>query len=201
MPSVTRNPRGTSGRREAVEQDVFDSVAGLLAAGESFTSLGVQRIAEAAGIARTTFYGHFADKPTLLIRMTEAVSPDLFSTAEAWVAEGGGRESLTETVAGLVAAYRRHAPLLRALVEVAGYEPQVQAYWHARIELFADSLRARLERDREGSASPSNPYIASLIAWGTERSIAVQVADRPPAEDAAFADGIASAIWATMRPV
>jgi AcrR family transcriptional regulator len=160
----------------------------------------VQRIAGEAGIARTTFYGHFPDKPTLLVRMTEAVSPDLFSTAEAWVRDGGGRESLTDTVAGLVAAYRRHAPLLRALVEVAGYEPQVEAYWHTRIEVFADSLRARLERDRGGSTSPEIAYTASLIAWGAERSIAVHVADQPPTADAAFTDGIASAVWAAMRP-
>jgi AcrR family transcriptional regulator len=199
MVSITRSPRGAHGRRETVEQDVFDAVERLLANGESFTALGVQRIAEEAGIARTTFYGHFTDKPTLLIRMTETVTADLFRRATDWVESDGARDELTQTVLGLVAEQRRHAPLLRALAEVASYEPGVEAFWHARIEAFADVLRERLERECGTGESLGASYTASWIAWGTERAIAVHVATRPTSADAAFADGVANAIWATMR--
>jgi AcrR family transcriptional regulator len=40
-----------------------------LDAGESYTELGVQRIASAAGIARSTFYLYFKDKTSPAIRL------------------------------------------------------------------------------------------------------------------------------------
>jgi AcrR family transcriptional regulator len=199
MRSITRSGGGGRSRREAVERDVFDAVERLLGDGESFTALGVQRIADEAKIARTTFYGHFPDKPTLLIRMTEAVTADLFQRAADWVQRGGTRDELADTILSLVGEQRRHAPLLRALAEVASYEREVEAFWHARIEAFADVIRERLERDHQPDESPDPVYIASWIAWGTERTIAVHVATRPPGADHAFAQGVAHAIWATMQ--
>lgn len=204
MASVTRS-RSTarSAHRASVEQDVFDAVERLLAAGESFTALGVQRIAEEAGIARTTFYGHFPDKATLLTRATEAVTETLFARATAWVQDDEStEEQLADTVLELVREHRRHAPLLRAVAEVAGYEPEVEAFWRGRIEAWADGLRRRLERDRRAGRTAADLDAATTalwIAWGTERTIAMHVASRAPRADRPFAAGVAAATWATMR--
>ena len=83
MPSVTRSPSAAAGseHRAEVERRVLEAVEGLLAGGESFTALPIGRIAAEAGIGRTTFYGHFRDKPTLLIRLTESATTALFDVA------------------------------------------------------------------------------------------------------------------------
>ncbi|WP_372792169.1 TetR/AcrR family transcriptional regulator, partial [Paraconexibacter sp.] len=60
-----RSGATTRSRRAAVEQQVLGAVERLLTDGESFTALPVGRIADEAGMARTTFYGHFPDKSTL----------------------------------------------------------------------------------------------------------------------------------------
>ncbi|MEU6203817.1 helix-turn-helix domain-containing protein, partial [Micromonospora musae] len=62
MPSITRRRSGGSDRRLSVEAQILAATERLLAEGESFTELGVQRIAREAGVARSTFYMHFADK-------------------------------------------------------------------------------------------------------------------------------------------
>ncbi len=203
MPSVTRRAGGSRGHREAAQLQVLEAVERLLAAGESFTALGVQRIAAEAGIARTTFYGHFPDKTTLLMRLTESATTELFAHALAWIEDDAGTlESHTATVLALIREHRKHAPLLRALAEVAAYDPEVEAFWRGRIESFAEVLAIRLERDRAaGRVAPDLDVetTAFWIAWATERSIAMHVGGRPAEADAAFAAGITRATFATMR--
>lgn len=202
MASVTRPRRDTRERRDAVEHTVLAAVGRLLAEGESFTSLGVQRIADAAGIPRSSFYGHFAEKTTLLLRLTESATRDLFGVAATWVEDDGSTGAELETVVlALVREQRRHAPLLRAVLEVAGYEPAVAAFWRELIDGFASRLEARLERDRRAGRTRADldpGPTAAFLAWGTERAVAMHVEREPPAADAAFARGVAAATWAAM---
>ena len=203
MPSVTRQRRGVAERRAAVERQVLEAVERLLAGGESFTSLGIQRIAEEAGMARSTFYGHFRDKPTLLMRVTDSATQDLFAASNAWVRDDESTlEQLEQTVFDLIRGYREHLPLLRAVQEVAAYEPEVEAFWRSTVEGFAEGVRRRLERDVKAGRVPADldtRTTAFWVAWGAERTVAVHVATRPPREDRRTAAGIAAASWAAMR--
>lgn len=202
MPSVTRRKAADRDRRQAVEQDVLDAVERLLAAGESFTALPIQRIADEAGIGRSTFYGRFADKPTLLIALTDAATKALFARAAAFVQDDEStREQHVGVVYDLVQEYRLHEALLRAVIEVAAYEPEIEAFWQSRVDAFASLIEARLIRDRAAGRMvvPVDPGpTASWIAWGTERVLAAHVRREPPAADRAFAEAIAGTTWATM---
>ncbi len=204
MPSVTRKPSSGRLRREAVEQRVFDAVERLLADGESFTSLGVQRIADEAQIARSTFYVHFPDKSTLLMRLTESATQDMFPRPEEWVdgANASGLESLTRTTARMLGHYRSHADALAALAEVAAYDAEVAAFWRERVDRFADVLRERLERDRRAGRIPRDldcDVTARLIAWGAERIVSEHIASDDGSGDARLATSLARAIWAAMH--
>jgi AcrR family transcriptional regulator len=204
MPSVTRQARDDT-HRAVVEQQVLQAVERLLADGESFTSLGIQRIAAAAGMARTTFYGHFRDKPSLLIRLTESATTRLFAVAEEWVRDPGStRADLERTIAELIDEYRRHQPLLRAVNELASYEPAVEEYWRTAIDGFAALVAERIGRDQAAHQIPATVNAmttATWIAWGTERTIAMHVGGHPAdtSSDAELATGIAAATWAAMQ--
>ena len=206
MPSVTRPARDDS-HRAIVEQQVLEAVERLLAGGESFTSLGVQRIAAEAGMARTTFYGHFRDKASLLIRLSESATLRLFTVAADWVRDPHStREGLERTLAELIKEYRKHAPLLRAVNELASYEPAVEEYWRAAIDDFATLVAERIVREQAARRSSDRVRAnttATWIAWGTERTIAMHVAAHPndTRSDAALAAGIAAATWAAMQQV
>lgn len=203
MPSVTRQSRGPRDeRRAAVEQQVLEAVERLLVEGESFTSLPIQRIAEEAGMARTTFYGHFRDKPTLLMRVTATTTRELFAGSRAWVRDDASTlPELEEMLLGVIRGYREHGPLLRALNEVAGYEPEVAAFWRETMEVFESLLCQRLERDQAAgriSAELDAATTATFVAWGLERTFAVHLETKPEAEDERFVKGVAAAMWAAM---
>lgn len=202
MPSVTRRGKNGRARRGTVERHVFEAVERLLAGGESFTALGIQRIADEAKIARSSFYLHFADKSDLLIRLSEAATDELFGAAERWLAgpEELTRETLHETFRAVVAEYRRHASALGAMNEVAAYDAEVAAFWRARVGRFGDAVVRRLERDRAGGRVAEDvdiAFTAHWIVWGAERSVAQHVAEGGQ-DDERLAAAVSRSIWWAM---
>lgn len=202
MPSVTRRAARSPEHRDGVVRQVGQAVERLLGEGNGFTTLGVQRIADEAGIARSTFYLYFPDKTALLMRVAESATEELFAAAGAWV-EGGftDRDHLERTLRDVVEQQRAHDALLAALAEVAGYDEQVAAFWRGRIGAFAARLQERLaDGQAAGTISPAlDPAVtAEWMAWGVERTVAQHVAARPPRDDARLAAGLAAAIWTTL---
>jgi AcrR family transcriptional regulator len=202
VPSVTRRPARDTDHREAVARQVAGAVERLLAEGNTYTSLGVQRIAAEAGIARSTFYLHFPDKVALLRRVTEVATQELFHAAEAWTRDGfEDRAALERTIAALIEQQRAHGPLLTAITEVAGYDADVAAFWRERVGRIVELLRRRLaggQRAGTVSAALDPGVTAAWIAWGAERLIGQHVAVDDGRGDARVARGFAAAIWTTL---
>lgn len=179
---------------------MFAALGALLAGGASFTELGVQRIAKEAGIGRSTFYVHFADKTDLLVRFAEDSSRELFAVAERWTVSGD-REALERTLMEVIRQRREHAPALRALAEVATYEPAARNAWREMVGSNVELVRQRIEADRERGLVPGDvdPAITAAFAtWGVERTIEQHVEAGGAATDEAVAADVARAIWMAM---
>ena len=194
-----RTPRGQA------EHQVLAAVTALLDEGEAFTTLSVGRIADRAGVARSSFYFHFPDKRTLLQRLAASVTATLFEPAEAWVEDPGhDLEGLTAVLEQTVAAYRRHGPLLAAITEVAAYDPEFAVYWRALVGELIGKVRLRLERDRRAGLLPRDleaAGVAEHLVWGAEQALAQHVATgRGGLGDRRLAVGIAQSMWAVMAP-
>lgn len=203
MPSLTRPRSAARARRGAVETRVTDALERLLAGGESFTALGVRRIADEAGISRSSFYVHFSDKVELLARVSETATRELFEAAEWWVREGRDLASLERTSLAVIAQRRAHAQTLQAVDEVAAYEPAVAEAWRRRIVGFGDLLADRIARDvAAGLALPDvDPEpTARWIAWGTERTITEHVRSDDGSGDERLARTMARVIWNAVYP-
>ena len=201
MPSITRRPSRTRDEPGKVERRVLETVERLLEGGASYTELGIVQIAADAGVARSTFYVHYRDKSDLLIRLTEAATERLFAEAGAWVRENRGADELVSTTREVIREYREHAALHRAVAEVAGYEPSVEAFWADKVEGFAAALEARVrEEQAAGDARPDiDPAMASrVVAWAVERNIARHVAVDDGGGDDALAATLARMMWATL---
>jgi AcrR family transcriptional regulator len=158
---------------------VLDAVHRLLVGGASFTELGVQRIADEAGVARSSFYAHFADKTRVLLALARRLSVIAFGAHAEWTP--GGQEAPPEFVDGfreILAHYRGHARILAAVLEVAGYDREVEEFWNEQIAMFRRRTRHQLEAERvAGRCSPTlDPDIAArIIVDGGMRIIAEQV--------------------------
>ena len=97
--------------------------------GASFTELSVDRLATEAGMSRASFYIYFEDKGHLLRRLAGQVFADLADSADRWWSVAGRHDpdDVRAAMAGIVASYRRHQPLLVALNEMAAYDAAVGA--------------------------------------------------------------------------
>ncbi|BBY25805.1 TetR/AcrR family transcriptional regulator [Mycobacterium stomatepiae] len=168
-----------------------------LSAGESVTSLGVQRICEEAGVARSAFYKNFADKTDLLRRVVADATADLFDTACAWAAGAGGRESMAADW-NTVHVWREHAPLLGAYFEAAAYQPALAAIWDDRMKAVVTAMRDRISNGQREGSVPNDldaDMVAKFIVYGFERLTAQHVASAPASADEEFARSISEVGW------
>ncbi len=185
MPSVTRRSRGHRERREEIDERVLDTTAELLAGGEGYTQLSVERIAGAAGVSRSTFYVHFSDKTDLLIRLAERATADITVGADEWWRgdQSGGQEQLREVLLKLVRIWRKHEVVLRAVTEVAGYDETVAAHSGAqRINSYVDRRPAGSRRTAAGARRPgARPRATAFVTgWAVERTISEHVRTHGP---------------------
>ncbi|MFE3542626.1 TetR/AcrR family transcriptional regulator [Nocardia sp. NPDC059177] len=182
------------------ERRVLGAVEDLLAEGTPYTELAVQKIATASGAARSTFYRYFPDKSSLLIRMAELATVDLFGAAEMW-----WRADHTDRQAGVVAAigamiggFRAHRYLLLALSEVSAYDRAVAHYWRTRVAGFAELVHARLEAERAAgrvAAHLDSAATALVLTSMVERTLTVAFSADTGIGDEELAASLGRAIW------
>ena len=199
---MVKAPSTARERRDAAEERALRAVERLMAGGASYTELPVLRIAGEAGMARSTFYMHFADKTDLLIRLADRATGDLFAAAEEWWRgdHSDGAASVARTMTTMIAGFRRHDRVLLALTEVAAYEPAVAAFWLERVQGFVAIVEARLrELQADGAVAPGvDPTTtARVLTLMVERSISLHVRIDPGDGDDALAETLGRAIWLT----
>jgi AcrR family transcriptional regulator len=206
MPSMTRKPSTAGSRRQAVAEQVYDAVEGLLAAGESYTELSVQRIIDAAGVARSTFYAHFPDKSHLLRGLADRMRQDVYELGDAWTRMDNSLPGLVQTFEKAVAFYRAHKPLLAAINQTAVYEPSLRDFFSSGLESFQARVIEHLrERQAAGLTDPVLDAVkaARIIVVGGAQAIADHIERDDGSGDSAFARELAMTWWfgAYSRPV
>jgi AcrR family transcriptional regulator len=196
---VAPTPRRTDGtpKRERIQGDVLRAMEELLAEGETYADLGVERIAGRAGISRTSFYFYFRDKREVLERLTVTVADELYDAAEVWWSGTGiGHEALRRSITDVSALFVEHGPLLRAIVEVSTYEHDVAEHWRSLIGRFVDATEQRILIEQAAGTAPSfsAPATAFALVWGVERSLYQQFVQGVPSAPTELVEAISS-MW------
>jgi TetR/AcrR family transcriptional regulator, ethionamide resistance regulator len=202
VPSVVRARSTAASRRADAEERALRAVEALMEEGLSYTEMPVLRIAQEAGMARSTFYMHFADKTELLIRLGDRATDELFEVAEAWWRgdHSEGIPGVVRTMRAMISGFRRHERMLLALTEVAAYEPAVAAFWLQRVAGFVVIVEERLrELQAEGrvSASLDPSATAGVLTLMVERGISLHVRIDQGDGDLRLAEALGRAIWLT----
>ncbi|MDT5263943.1 MAG: TetR/AcrR family transcriptional regulator, ethionamide resistance regulator [Mycobacterium sp.] len=204
MPSVTRRPQANrQERRERIERQLLDATERLMADGTSFTELSVDRLATEAGISRASFYIYFEDKGHLLRSLTGQVFGDLANAGERWwsVAQRRDPRDVLAAMSGIVASYRQHQPLLVALNEMAGYDPQVGATYREILTAISGRVAAVIEEGQGDGVirlEVSAATAASALTWMVERTCQQNLPGRPPSYDAELADTLTQIVWGAL---
>ncbi len=176
----------STAKRAQVQAAVLRTTEDLLAAGNSYADLNIERIATGAGISRTAFYFYFRDKRELLMRLTEHVADVLYTEADSFFTHEGDRtEEIRAALSSIVALYHEHGPLLRAIVEVSTYDEEIARVWRGLLQRFADAMTHRVEREQEeGLALPIDVRpTAFALVWMTERTCYQELVQGPQAPD------------------
>ena len=200
MASTTRRPSSGVDRRAEVEQKVARGLAGLLADGATFTELGVERLAGAAGISRSTFYLYFRDKSDLLQRLGAAMVADVYSDGVGWEPAGpdGGPDGLARAYVAYLSHYRAQRLLFAAIVETAAYDAGVRAWWTGQRDRFLHLVRAQLLAEQAAGRTAEDLDVdraADVVVRGGFQVLQEQVISGEEPTDVAVARELAATHW------
>src|SRR3954451_6015436 len=120
MTSVTRRRSAhREVRRDETRARLLEVVERLLADGETFTEISVERMVAEAGMARSTYYVYFADKGDLLRAWFAEITDELRDAASTWwqVEAPVAYDDVRGALARIVDTYRPHTPLMAAVYD------------------------------------------------------------------------------------
>jgi AcrR family transcriptional regulator len=167
-------------RDSRIRRELCQAALGLVEE-SPFTELTVDRIATAAGLARSTFYLHFRDKFEVLKAMTEDVIDALYGEAGRWWhGEGPPEELVRAALEGVVEIYAKNATLLAAVAEVTSYDVGFRDFWRDLVHRFVTATADHIRREQAtGRSRPVDPdATAEVLVWMTERSLLVHLSGR-----------------------
>jgi TetR/AcrR family transcriptional regulator, ethionamide resistance regulator len=168
MPT-RRKPKPARAERPKIEDQLLRAMEQLLAEGESFSTVSIERLTGAAGLARATFYLHFRDKAELVTRLMGRVREEIVASAGLWFehAELARREDMRRALRGILGVYQKHHVIIDAVVETARTDAGVAKLWQETLDaLCAESREAFRHLHQAGRAHPAaTPLLADVLTW------------------------------------
>lgn len=179
-------------RRHLILDDLMVLIDGMLAGGQPFSAISVERLAGTAGMSRTRFYLYFEDKNDVLLAWFERVRQAVAANSGRWWDNGppASREDLAKRVAQMLRSYRPHAALMTALEEMASASPAVRAEVEAAMAADTEALREHIG-DSASDAEAIARWLTVMI-WRGRGHLARGYDD---AEIDRVAGGFAGLVW------
>ena len=148
----------------------------LLAAGESYSDITVERLITTVDISRSTFYIYFDDKGDLLKAIGEDVTLDLATAGAHWfeLPIDADRADLRAALVPLFDTYRKHRQVLQAITEAASYDATIRALHLALVERASTGLADHLRVQQAAGAVPAEldpEGSARWLVWMLERGL------------------------------
>lgn len=145
-------------QREETRAQILEAAQNFLRE-RSFRELSVDALMARTGHSRTVFYRHFDDVPSLVLTLISEIGSEIVALAEGWAQ--AGRADATEArqrLATIVDFYVRYGVLVRAVMEAAHHDVEVEAAYHQMIDAFiAMTADAIAERAAEGKVDAPDP--------------------------------------------
>ncbi len=204
MPSVTRKSQSSrSERRDEARRRLLDVVEKLLDEGESYTELSVERLVQAAGMSRSTFYVYFEDKGDLLRAWFHEITEEIVDSAKGWWQLDGSstREDLRTVLDHVVRTYRPHTTLMAATYDAAAYDTSVRELVEGMMSSNMAGLRKHIRTGQKGGwvdASLPAAETAAWLTWMAERGFHQLVRGASDAQFETLLESYVAVVWNTL---
>jgi TetR/AcrR family transcriptional regulator, ethionamide resistance regulator len=184
-------------QRESTRREILGAAEDLLRE-RPYRELSVDAIMSEIGLTRTSFYRHFDDLSDVVLRLFAEVSQELVAVAKQWAGSAGagypepGREGL----AGLVAFYVRHGPLLRSIGEAATIDERIERAVNELTDTMADLAGGTMERlARDGVIDVPDPRALARAMTTMNQAYMLSQFGREPQADPALVLATLRTIW------
>lgn len=149
MPPVSTAAQRARHRdqRESTRREILAATERFLRE-RPYRELSVEAVMEGTGLTRTAFYRHFDDTTDLVLRLFAEIGQELLAVAQRWgeTAGEGFPAPAQAGLAGTVDFFIKHGPLVRAIVDAAGTDEQIEAAYRGSLEAFAELATRTLDR-------------------------------------------------------
>ncbi len=151
---------------DRARERILEAARALLAE-RPFAELTVGALMAEAGLARTVFYRHFEDLPSLAPELLPDADDPLVARVERRAAQQRPQEIASDMVEGLVAIFAADGRLLRAIDDATRRDPAVAE----RMERALVGPRELIERLlREAPHPPPQPAESARLLMATHRA-------------------------------
>lgn len=170
-----RRPRRGEERRSAL-------LAGLehLLESQPLANIGINDIAQAAGVTRSAFYFYFPTKAAAVAALLEDIYEALLAASGRWHSVDTGRSSreLREGFDAVVGYARAHPRLMVATFDAVGSDAEVREMWEHWMGELAQRVAAKIGREREAGRAPAGAdpgAVGTALVAMNERALELEV--------------------------
>ncbi|WP_409329425.1 TetR/AcrR family transcriptional regulator [Trujillonella humicola] len=186
-PAATPSTRGSRAGRPPRRELILDALEELLV-DTPLRDLGVEQVAERAGITRTRFYFYYKSKheayAALLARVRHRLT-EFYATQDSWFQRGAGvrpRESMLATVRAVVEFWLAHGAVMREGADLWNSVAETRTLWHDVIAMPVGHMVAAIDRERRRGLAPPGPdaeHLALNLIWHGERMLFLMLTGAP----------------------
>lgn len=171
--SATQRQRRHAQPKLTVEDKLLVALERLFEKGVGFSTLTIEQLAKEAGIARATFYLHFADKGELVARLMGRLTLEVVGSAGDWFQAKGrpGPQTVEHALSGIIKTFRKHHAILSAVEATKGQDETVARLFQEMMDRLCEQSRQALAKLPPDSLRPevSPDLLADVLTWSVEQ--------------------------------
>ena len=163
--STTTGRRRKPRKGDITEAKILDTAEQLLGK-RPLSAITVDELARGAGISRPSFYFHFESREAVLRALAERIVDQLSDASDRWLERGGDppAAAIRRTLAGILALWHAHGPVLRAMIEAGAGDAELRRFWTGVGKGFVDATAKTIERERAAGVAIEGPDARDLAA-------------------------------------
>ncbi len=202
MPRKTNSSQADTIRRRRRKPEAAESE--ILSAAENFLrefplrDMTVDDIMSRTGLSRPSFYEYFRDRSQLVIKLCERLNARALAMSETWLSSEQPVEALRHSLRDFAELFATEGHLLRALVDAANTDREVEATYRRNlqtvIDLAARRIRDDIARGLTNLEGIDPQDLASALVLMMQNFFVEKLGRRPQADPKAVADTLAT-IW------